>query len=88
MLHSEPPHVTHVSDWELGLAAVLILVGVVLMALILPAFVWIRSRLARPSCHQAWSVWIPSWTACGQFAGRVPDSGISGLAPLVGGRRY
>ncbi len=39
MLHSEPPHVTHVSDWELGLAGVLILVGVVLTALILPAFV-------------------------------------------------
>jgi len=39
MLHSEPPHVTHVSDLELGLATVLILVGVVLTALILPAFV-------------------------------------------------
>lgn len=39
MLHSEPPHVTHVSDWELGIAAVLLLVGVVLTTLILPAFV-------------------------------------------------
>ncbi len=39
MLHPGPPHGSNVSDRELGLAAVLLLVGVVLAALILPAFV-------------------------------------------------
>lgn len=38
MLHPEPPHGTIVSEWELGVAAVLLLVGLVLTALILPAF--------------------------------------------------
>ncbi len=39
MFHPESPKVTSVADWELGIAAVLLLVGVVLTTLILPAFV-------------------------------------------------
>ncbi len=37
MLRREPGHVTTVSDRELGIAAVLLLLGVVLTTLILPA---------------------------------------------------
>ena len=36
MLRREPSHATTVSDWELGIAAVLLLVAVLLTALIVP----------------------------------------------------
>jgi len=37
MLRREPSRATTVSDWELGVAAVLLLVAIVLTALIVPA---------------------------------------------------
>ena len=39
MLRREPSRATTVSDWELGIAAVLLLVAVVLTALLVPSFV-------------------------------------------------
>lgn len=39
MLRREPTHATTVSDWELGIAAVLLLIAVVLTTLIVPSFV-------------------------------------------------
>jgi hypothetical protein len=38
MLRREPSRATNVSDWELGIAAVLLLVGVLLTTLIVPGF--------------------------------------------------
>ena len=38
MLRREPSHATTVSEWELGIAAVLLLIAVVLTALIVPNF--------------------------------------------------
>jgi hypothetical protein len=38
MLRREPSRHTRVSDWELGVAAVLILVAVVLTAILVPTF--------------------------------------------------
>jgi hypothetical protein len=38
MLSHEPSPTTRVSDWELGVAAVLILVAVVLTAILVPTF--------------------------------------------------
>lgn len=35
----QQPHRTSVADWELGIAAVLLLIGVVLTTLVVPAFV-------------------------------------------------
>ena len=39
MLRPEPKRTTTISDWELGVAAVLLLVTVVLTSLVLPSFV-------------------------------------------------
>ena len=39
MLRREPSRATTVSDWELGVAAVLLLITVVLTTLIVPTFV-------------------------------------------------
>ncbi len=39
MLRRVPPHVTTISDLELGLAAILLLVAVVLTTLVVPAVV-------------------------------------------------
>ena len=39
MLRRAPSHATTVSDWELGAAAVLLLIAVVLTALVVPSFV-------------------------------------------------
>ncbi len=39
MLRREPSRATSVSEWELGIAAVLLLVAVVLTTLIVPSFV-------------------------------------------------
>jgi hypothetical protein len=39
MLRREPSRATKVSEWELGIAAVLLLVAVVLTTLIVPSFV-------------------------------------------------
>jgi hypothetical protein len=38
MLRREPSHATTISDWELGIAAVLLLVAVVLTTLFVPTF--------------------------------------------------
>ena len=38
MLRREPSRATTVSDWELGIAAVLLLIAVLLTALIVPGF--------------------------------------------------
>jgi hypothetical protein len=38
MLRRGPSHATTVSDWELGIAAVLLLVAVVLTTLVVPGF--------------------------------------------------
>ena len=38
MLRREPGHTTTISDWELGIAAVLLLIVVVLTTLIVPTF--------------------------------------------------
>ena len=39
MLRRDPSRATTVSDWELGIAAVLLLITVVLTTLIVPTFV-------------------------------------------------
>lgn len=39
MLRREPSRATTVSEWELGIAAVLLLIAVVLTTLIVPSFV-------------------------------------------------
>jgi hypothetical protein len=39
MLRRDPSSASTVSDWELGLAAVLLLIAVVLTTLIVPSFV-------------------------------------------------
>lgn len=38
MLRRAPGHATTVSDWELGIAAVLLLIAVVLATIAVPAF--------------------------------------------------
>ena len=38
MLRREPSHATTISDWELGIAAVLLIVAVVLTTLFVPSF--------------------------------------------------
>ena len=38
MLHREPSRTTTTPDWELGVAAVILLVAVVLAAIIVPTF--------------------------------------------------
>ena len=38
MIRHEPTRTPRVSDWELGVAAVLLLVAVVLTAILVPAF--------------------------------------------------
>lgn len=38
MLRREPSPVTTISDWELGIAAVLLLIVVLLTAIVVPAF--------------------------------------------------
>jgi len=38
MLRREPSRATTVSDWELGIAAVLLLIAVVLTTLLVPSF--------------------------------------------------
>jgi hypothetical protein len=37
MLRREPSHATTISDWELGIAAVLLLVAVVLTTVLVPS---------------------------------------------------